>query len=274
MFHRYLQSEPTTQLTSALGPFNEALQSSTVDLLQTLVARGDIDMIALQSVESVVIGKLYMCVHTGRLDLQNKLLHLLHSTISALYGQIDAEIQRSARISQGDQNTDGHRSQVPPASYSVNPLLIQTLIDGISNTSNRPIIQHWLDFILMTIPQFHEMLQPAILPLNECVCKQLRSALDEVSSASLSSARAADVTAYTTDADFVMLLNAIERLVLLSLSHLQQSGSAEDDGINEKPSQESSGLFGYMSNVFSSDAASVSNEDQTPVSQSQVLSRT
>ncbi len=118
----------------------------------------------------------------------------------------------------------------------------------------------------MTIPQFHEMLQPAILPLNECVCKQLKSALYEITSASQASARSTDVTAYTTDADFVMFLNAIERLVLLSLSHHQHSSSIEDDGMNDKPNQESSGLFGYMSNVFSSDAAAMSAEDQVPVS--------
>ncbi|KAI0803164.1 Dopey, N-terminal-domain-containing protein [Irpex lacteus] len=262
---RYLQSEPTTQLVQALGPFNESLQSAAVDLLQTLVARGEIDTIALQSVESVVVSKLFACIHTGRLDLQNKLLHLLHSTISALHGLLDAEIQRSSRIPQGEQGTDGPRPQAPSVSYSVNPLLIQTLIDGISIASNRPIIQHWLDFILMTIPQFHEMLQPAILPLNECVCKQLKSALYEITSASQASARSTDVTAYTTDADFVMFLNAIERLVLLSLSHHQHSSSIEDDSMNDKPNQESSGLFGYMSNVFSSDAAAMSAEDQVPV---------
>ncbi|KAI0095247.1 Dopey, N-terminal-domain-containing protein [Irpex rosettiformis] len=265
LLNRYLQSEPVAQLAYALGPFNESLQSSAVDLLQTLVARGEIDMIVLQSVESAVVTKLYACVHTGRLDLQNKLLHLLHSTISALHGHVDAEIQKSARISQADQSMDGPRSQISQTSYSTNPLLIQTLVDGISITSNRPIIQHWLDFILMTIPQFHEMLQPAILPLNDCVCKQLRSTLDEITSASRISARTADVTAYSTDADFVMLLNAIERLVLLSLSHLQQTGSVEDDGMNEKPIHESSGLFGYMSNVFSSDTASLSNDDQLSV---------
>ncbi|KAI0690744.1 Dopey, N-terminal-domain-containing protein [Cytidiella melzeri] len=262
---RYLQSEPTAQLTHVLGPFNESAQSSAVDLLQTIFARGEIDIIALQSAESVVISKLYACVHTGRLDLQNKLLHLLHSIISALHGQIDLEMQKSTRNSQGEQVVDSSKTHaLPTSSYSANPLLIQTLVDGISIASNRPIIQHWLDFILMTIPQFHEMLQSAILPLNECVCKQLKSSLGEITSASHSRTRTADVIAYTTDADFVMLLNAVERLVLLSLSHYQQLNPLEDDGLNEKSAQESSGLLGYMSNVFGSDLAAVSADEQLP----------
>jgi hypothetical protein len=258
-----------------MGPFNEILQSSTVDLLQTLVARGDIDMITLHGVESAVIGKLYSCIHIGRLDLQNKLLHLLHSTISALHGQLDAEMQKSSRVSQGEQVFDPSKPQAPPTrSYSVNPLLIQTLVDGISTTSNRPIIQHWLDFILMTIPQFHEMLQPAILPLNESVCRQLRIALNEVTSISHSQSTTADVMSYSTDADFVMFLNAVERLALLSLSHLQQPNSLEDDVLNEKPNQESGGLLGYVSNVFSSDQGTVLSEDQVAVSIHSVSFRT
>ncbi|KAI0348103.1 hypothetical protein BDW22DRAFT_1350250 [Trametopsis cervina] len=260
---RFLQSEPNLQLAHALRPLNESLQSATVDLLQNLTARGEIDMIALQSVESAIIGKLYYCVHTGRLDIQNKLLHLLHSTISALNGQIDAELQKSSRITQGEQSIDGPRPQAPiSTSYSVNPLLIHTLIDGISTSSNRPILQHWLDFILMTIPQFHDMLQPAILPLNECVCRQLRNALGEITAASRARARAEDVAAYNTDADFVMLINAVERLALISLSHIQQPSTLEDDMLNEKPNQESSGLLGYMSNVFSSDSGAIAGEDQ------------
>ncbi len=34
----------------------------------------------------------------------------------------------------------------------MNPLLIQTLVDGMSTRSNRPVLQHWLDFVLMAVP--------------------------------------------------------------------------------------------------------------------------
>lgn len=246
--------------------FNESLQSAAVDLLQALIARGEIDVISLQTAESVIIGKLYSCVHTSRLDLQNKLLHLLHSTISAFNAHADAELQKSSRIWQGDRMSEATKPKEPAmASYPVNPLLIQTLIDGLMAPTNRPILQHWLDFILMTISQFHDILQPAILPLNECVCRQLKAALAEVTSAARSNAKAADVVAYTTDADFVMLLNAVERLVLISLSHLPSSTQMEEDMLPDKSNQESSGLLGYVSNVFSTDSAPPPTEDQPPV---------
>lgn len=235
-----------------MGPFNETLQSSVVDLLQALVSRGDIDIYTLQSAESVIVGKLYACVHSGRLDLQNKLLHLLHSFISALSNK-----------TQGDRASESSARTSP---YTLNPLLTQTLIDGLSISSNRPILQHWLDFILMTIPQFHDMLQPTIIPLNDRICRQLRDALTEVKQASSGGSRAADVAIYTTDADFIMLLNAMERLVLLSLSHTPDAGQVEDDMQPEKTTAEGGGLLGYVSNVFSTDSGAVVAEEQPLVS--------
>ena len=60
-----------------MQPFHIVSQNLVVDLLQALIARGDVVIVTLQSLESVIVQKLYFCVHNGRLDLQNKLLHLL-----------------------------------------------------------------------------------------------------------------------------------------------------------------------------------------------------
>lgn len=230
-----------------MATINSKIQSTSIDILQALVARGDVDVLTLQTTETVIIGKLFSCVHAGRLDLQNKLLHLLHSIISAF---------RSYTTSK----------QPEGPSYSVNPLLIQTLIDGIAVGTNRPVLQHWLDFVLMTIPQFHDMLQPAIVPLNNCVCKQLSAALVEIKQASIGDASVADITAFTTDADFMMLLNAVERLVLLSLSELVESTQVEDEGLSDKPVHDGSGILGYVSNVFSAEGTSNVIEEPSSVS--------
>lgn len=238
-----------------MATINSRIQSTSIDILQALVARGDVDVLTLQTTETVIIGKLFSCVHAGRLDLQNKLLHLLHSIISAF------------RSHAASKQQDG------PTSYSVNPLLIQTLIDGIAVSTNRPVLQHWLDFVLMTIPQFHDMLQPAIVPLNSCVCKQLNAALVDIKQASVGDDSVADVTASTTDADLMMLLNAVERLVLLSLSQLVESTQVEDEGPSDKPVHDGSGILGYVSNVFSADGTSTLTEEPASVSAQQQSSR-
>ncbi|CAL1694342.1 unnamed protein product [Somion occarium] len=260
---RFLQSEPKPGLSLTLHPLNIVIQSTSLDLLQALVVRGEVDAITLQTIESTVVSKLYFSVHTHRLDLQNKLLHLLHSIITAL--------SSLAAGSKPDKTLAVDRSpEISPSSavsaYNINSLLVQTLIDGLSASSNRSGLQHWLDFVLSTVPQFQNVLHNAIFPLNDCVCKLLRSALADVLQAS-SGGAVDDIISSTTDADFLMLLNALERLVLLSSSHISTSTQDEDDtSLAEK--HESSGLLGYVSNVFGSDATVGAADDQGTVKSS------
>ncbi|OJT08448.1 Protein dopey [Trametes pubescens] len=255
---RLLQSEPKPSLLPIMQPFHIVAQNLSVDLLQALVARGEVDSITLQSLESVVIQKLFFCVHTGRLDLQNKLLHLLHSVITASIseGRVAAQVERGA---------DGISLQDSPIprreSHAVHPLLVQTLVDGISTPSNRPLLQHWLDFIMMTVPQFKETLRAVVTPLSDCVCRQLRLALGEILEASAEGSHSDDIVSYTTDADFLMLLTTLERLTLLSMTRVAGEQPQEEDQSADRTAQESSGLLGYVSNVFSSEGTTNANED-------------
>lgn len=251
-----------------MRPFNILLQSTSIDLLQSLVVRGEIDLITLQNIESAVVSKLYFSVHTHRLDLQNKLLHLLHSVITALNSQSGSS-QPSALPS-----TMPEQGQVPaPSSYNLNPLLVQTLIDGLSISTNHPLLQHWLDFVLSTVPHLQNALHTVIIPLNDCLCRLLRSSLADVLQASKGIA-ADDIISSTTDADFLMLLTALERLVLLSSSQIPVTAQEEDDATSPEK-HESSGLLGYVSGVFSSESAGSVAEEQSGVSRimSNALSR-
>lgn len=267
---RFLQSEPNDPRLAGMRRFNTTTQSLSIELLQTIVARGEIDQTALETVEAVIVTKLYTCVHTGRLDLQTKLLHLLHSVISALTtlgSQLPMTHQpRMDLLSETTQASEVDR-EAAPQSYNMNPLLTQTLIDGIGTPSNRPLLQHWLDFVLMTIPQFHLALQPAVEPLIECICRQLRSATNETASARSQLTDTQDIFSATNDAELIMLLHAIERLLLLNLSRQIEAADTEDDNnYVEKPAADGAGLFGYVSNVFGSEHASYVPEEQLAVS--------
>lgn len=252
-------------------PFNIVIQSTAIELLQTVIARGDIDSLALEGVEAAVIGKLYLCVHKERLELQNKLLHLLHSIISTTT-TYDPRQSTTSKPSISDglperpMSRDGSQESGSP-NYAINPLLVQTLLDGIGTPSNRSVLQHWLDFIMMTIPLFRNHVQTLLPSLSDCVGRQLQHGLADIRKASSQYLLDRDLHASTTDAELVMLLNALERLILLSLSS-PYTGPGEDDGITaEKPiGTESSGLFGIM-NVFSSEAV------QQPAAEEQLTVR-
>lgn len=254
-----------------MDPQNLVIQSTAVGLLQAIVARGEINGISIEVVEAAVIGKLYFCIHMERLTLQNKLLHLLHSVISASIALDDS----SRRITVGKQRQElsldalssGEGDDSGSRGYSVNPLLVQTLVDGIATPTNQPVLQHWLDFVLMAVPQFQPTLQAVVIPLNDCLDKKILMSLRDLLKASGRDEEfSSDINAATSDAEFVMLLNGLERLILLSLAYTTEANISDDDAsISAEKTTEGSGLLGYVSNVFSSDNTQQSSDDQLMV---------
>jgi len=251
-----------------MQPFNVTIQSNSIELLQIIVARGEIDIVLVEGIEATSIGKLYFSIHMSRLDLQNKWLHLLHSVISVSTSHLESS--RRIAVSKQDDNLPESSSALDNAvdsiRYPVNPLLVQTLIDGISTRTNRPVLQHWLDFILMAVPQFQPALQAVVTPLNDCLCRLLLSALGDVLRATAQSQNyIGNMTTFVTDAELIMLLNALERLILLSLAYTSELDTAEDESntMDSKAASEGVGLLGYVSNVFSSETSSNQIEQLT-----------
>jgi hypothetical protein len=246
---------------------NAIIQSTAIDLLQVIVARGELDHLSVDAIEDTVIGKLYFCVHVVRLDLQNKLLHILHSLLSASISNLDSSApgNRTLKPSDGVPEDQSAQEDIQEGqhTYTVNPLLVQTLVDGIATLTNRPVLQHWLDFVLMAVPQFQPMLQDVVNPLNDCVCRQLRLALADILQASRDQSDVEDIASAATDAEFIMLLNALERLVQLSLANVEAYQEDDDNSATEKSGQENSGLLGYVSNVFGSDHTGLTTDQLT-----------
>lgn len=228
----------------------------SIDILQAIVARGEIDHLTLETLEPIIIGKLYLFVHLKRLDLQNKLLRILHSLISA----------STVHIAQTNVEEKSEGSHIPgKKAYTVNSLLTQTLVDGIAVPYNRPVQQHWLDFVLLAIPQFQQALEGAISPLVDCICRQLRLQLNDAVRANQPGSSSVN-TGVATDAEFVMLLNTLERLLVMGLANYPESTHLEEDTpTQERTGGESSGILGYVSNVFTGETISTS-EDQVAVS--------
>ncbi|KAF7307364.1 Dopey-N domain-containing protein [Mycena indigotica] len=259
---RFLQSEPKPASESVMHPNNLAIQSTSIDLLQSIAARGEMDPVTVETIEAAIIGKLYFSIHRTRLDLQNKLLHLLHSLISASVAH-ETNKQRQADAPVDATSNPDTSQDISSRSLPINPLLIQTLVDGISTPTNRPVLQHWLDFVLMAVPQFQPALQAAVTPLNECMCKQLLASLGDVLRVTFEDGLFKDdLKSSATDAELVMLLGGLERMVLLSLAYPAEPSSSDDDPTVPEKSAEGGGLLGYVSTVFSSESTQNSPDDQ------------
>jgi len=250
---------------------NAVIQSTAIDLLQAVVARGELNVLTLESVEAAVISKLYYCVHLKRLELQNKLLHLLHSIISAIAAFYQSQTPRRNRVASTDPllerpiSNDGQQDP-EVQTLSVNPLLTQTLMDGVAMSTNRPVLQHWLDFILMTVPQFRQAMHSVVSPLSDCICRQLRIVLADIRRVSVSPSGDEEIISTATDAEIIMLLNALERLVLLSLSAADTAHTEDDPVLSDRPSgADSGGLLGIMTTVFASETAPTGPVEQLTV---------
>ncbi|KAF8337070.1 Dopey, N-terminal-domain-containing protein [Cantharellus anzutake] len=239
LLHRFMQTDPAPPLVVGMQPHNIRIKSTCVDLIQSIVSRGEIDSTSLDNIEASLISQLYISVHSRQLDLQNKLLHALHSVI----------------VSSSHPQGGAQRSFVPDAfppdrgeaRRSIHPLLLPTILDAMSVSSNRAILQHWIDFVLMTLAELHAPSQ-FNLSVSECICRQLRLRLAEVLQFSSGSSPKGKATAFssTTDSGFITLLNALERLVLASLvkNDKQQLG---DESEGEKGGTESApGLLGFV----------------------------
>ena len=243
-----------------MSTINLRIHGTAIELLQAIVARGEVDAATLETIESVIVSRLFAAVHTHRLDLQNKLLHVLHSVIFA----------SAALLPQGTRNSRGSDDEIEeeqaPRTSTSNPLLVQTLVDGLSKPTNRPVLQHWIDFILMTVSQFRS-LSHVIFPLSDCLCRQLRASLTDVQQIAARDIKGKVAsTLHTTDAEFIMLLNALERLVLMSLSKTVDPGGDDEGGSTEKgPPESSSGILGY---VFGTESSSGLQDEQLSVSHS------
>ncbi|KAF9566957.1 hypothetical protein CPC08DRAFT_758587 [Agrocybe pediades] len=263
---RFVQSEPKSSMSRSMKALNSTIQSNAIELLQSIVSRGEMERTLLESIETAAIGKLYFSIHMNHLDLQNKWLHLLHSVISASILQLESSRTTNMKVDDGplESSTGVDKTTDPTFRYPVNPLMVQTLVDGISTHSNRPVLQHWLDFILMAVPQFQPALQNVVTPLNDCLCRQTLAALGDVLKLTAHMREYSDdIHSTVTDAELIMLLNALERLILLSLAYTSDVDSSDDDSTaTEKGVTEASGLLGYVSNVFSSEGTSSHQAEQ------------
>jgi hypothetical protein len=260
-----------------MSPGNVRIQATSIELLQTIVSRGELDAPVLETIEAALIGRLYASVHSDRLELQNRLLHVLHSTIFASSTVVSTVETASKGKSMRESDVEPEDSATLVGATgdastlsinNLNPLLVQTLLDGISKPSNRPALQHWMDFILMTVPQFQKSLAQLVFPLSDCICRQLRLGLIDMRRVSKESQKGQwRITSTVTDAELVTFLNALERLVLLSVTK-SEARSVETDGTDAAgPSEknvgaESSGLLGYVSNVFTADTSSATPNDE------------
>nr|XP_031863087.1 uncharacterized protein CI109_001565 [Kwoniella shandongensis]KAA5530159.1 hypothetical protein CI109_001565 [Kwoniella shandongensis] len=236
---RFIETEAPEDTGRSAKPLVVRVQSASLDLLQSITARGDVSQAQLFLLKKSLVTKLQLAVHQGNLTLQSKMLHLLHSVISAS--------SASTRHQSARHSPNPEKAVAEPKS-DFEDALVQTIIDGLSNSANTPVLQHWIDFILMTAPMLSS--RPSLLhSLAECFSQQIRLFILRINSV-YEKVSVLDESLNVADAEVVMVLNALERVLVLLCS---QPGKVEETSAH---GEGGSRILGLVSTVFTVEAPS------------------
>lgn len=219
------------------------VQSAALELLLLLVSRGDLTPKSLEHIKSTLVDKLTFCTQHRRLTLQNTMLHLLHSTISA-----SEKRPRNHRVTSSTFSIPEKSPPLPDNEVEFDNSLIRMIICGVASPGNRPILQHWIDFVLMTIPHLEKNPQQ-LRQLCDCFCEQLRMTMLQLRN-TFSTATSDDMAATITESEPIMLIGVLERLAVV-LGSKAGTRRSED---RERQAGDGGGFLGYLPTVFSVEA--------------------
>ncbi|GAA5887198.1 hypothetical protein JCM6882_002446 [Rhodosporidiobolus microsporus] len=275
---RLLRADPDAHLRDALGPYNAHIHSVVAELLQVLISRGEAELSTLPSIEAALLSRLFQSVHQNELDLQNKLLHVLHSVIFSLANVPRRQLPASSTPAAPEKPAaaDG----LPP-DLTRDEFFVRLLQDAVAQ-SNNAVLHHWIDFLLMTIPQIRHRLHSVVLPLIDRLVSHLGSLVNEIRS-TYSVATAPSQPSSVTDAEYTAVTNALERLLLVAVTEAT-AGAVDDDARSVERtgsegaasgagSSSAGGLLGYMTGVLSQPEAEPADVPEEIKTKHQTLQR-
>lgn len=276
MFFRFLRAEPSPELVHSLDPLNQQIHSVVAELLQVIISRGEAEVGGLSMIESALASRLFLTVHRSELDLQNKLLHVLHSTVHAV-SNTSRRHHKSPSLSTDISSPHEVAMDSPqPPDLTREALFVRIVADAISIQQNNAVIHHWVDFLLMTIPQYRQALHAVIFPLIDCLVERLRSLVDGFSE-TYQATGPVGTPSTVTDAEYTVLVNALERLLLIAAAQALTVSADEEpkttDRVTSDPSSSGAGgLLGYMTGVLgSSEVEHTEISEETKVSTASML---
>lgn len=250
----FIQTDPSDTLLASFCTIVSRIQLAAVRVLELLVSKGDVSVISLKSTNTALISKLFLAVHRGETSNQPQLLRALHVVVTS--PPISSRRLKSRSDEQQGPLPNNSSSMLPTSndnleplilSEGFNPLLIQTLIDGISLESNRSVVQHWIDFILQVVPRARSKAPAPLLALCECIISQFDRLTRRLEAAAISD----DFNQLGPVSVELNLLPALDRLIGLVLANYTPLKAGSTRGTERSLAEEAGGgLLGYVSTVF------------------------
>lgn len=150
-------------------------KKSALRLLQTLNNSPQaMDLIELH-VETDLLSCLSHTVSKGHEELQPLLLQTLHSSLvlvskhslTSYTSKEDLLTRQGALDDRAAQKASSRAAVDPPRE------LIDCIVRGLSSTTNQQYLGQWVEFMSQCFPLFGNGLLTSMLPLTECLCRQI-----------------------------------------------------------------------------------------------------
>jgi hypothetical protein len=183
---------------------------------------------------------------------------LLEAILSALRLRL-LRPEQSGDTEHKAEPQNGHRSrmsfvidrssvEVEPEPISPPPQLVDCLKHGFSSSTSRLVLDDWGHFLIEVLPMFSDTIFQSLLPLVECICKQITKTFEELkiifSHTSLS-------TEGSPESTLISLIHGLEQI--LAKAHDRLMIQETKTTANKSPEQPQ-GFFGNMvSGVFATE---------------------
>jgi hypothetical protein len=214
------------------------VHSASLELLRLLISDGHTPDLIMSSVKDCLVRKLRQSTRQPHIILQPQMLSLLeiamaHSSSQRFKHQRKRSVLEKAEV-------------VPESEFDL--ALVQVIIEAVSSPQNRSSLRHWVDFILNITPLI-ESRPSLVLMLCECFSDQLRRDMLQLKAIRLTPS-SSDMRSKLTEAEPLLILAGLERLVLLVLTSGRDRSHSED----AQKAQGEGGLMGLVSGVFTVEA--------------------
>ncbi|RCH94744.1 hypothetical protein CU098_001184, partial [Rhizopus stolonifer] len=170
---RYLEGESNNK--HLLPSVIRSIQLHAIDFLYLIVSKLDyVDTQLIEKVQNSCLNKLLFCVTTENFDLQQKLLHLLHSTLAITSANAYHAKEHQRKLSSESElnKGDGETNEAILVAQSYSDLFVKTVIDALTLPKNRAMLTHWMDFLSAVLPYIKHGFQHMIVPILICICHQ------------------------------------------------------------------------------------------------------
>lgn len=236
------------------------------DFLHFIISKIDhVETSLLTMIHKTVINKMLYCINHGRLDLQSRLLHLLHATIlmgttplkkaAGIPTSANGTTVREGSISTyegstGSNQGNGDANENLFRIVGSSPLFVKTVFDALSVPSNRPILQHWMDFLMLALPFLTNYFRKVLLPVIQCLCDQILRSRSCLLEAYADHDRRSTISPSLTDQDLMVFLTGVDRLLTFSLAEARLG--EEVDSVHKQEWMDGlRGTQGLVANVLS-----------------------